>query len=442
MAYNQLITDALSPLSNSNQPTLHFATCFGSGVSLGAMTEATPGLFYTQNVSGTDAVTGCTFPDSLYGLMGNNTTTQIQLIPDLAFIGTGSIDGTVLIITSVSSGALTNGSTIDSTNGAVINGTTISSFGTGIGGIGTYNLDTPQNVSSATIVSPGYTAANVTANLEAILQSTTAPVRSGSRELYIPVHNRKFVGGTNSRPQGIFMVTRNGTGGQPPASLQEFYVSTVRFLPADLATIMSYAYGSNYYTIWDYKTGGYGGGNAFGDYRISLIIGRAATGGLYYKFSADNNANGNWNGSSGIPSVGTVNVTGSNPDGYWAYRTSQGSAETDLGCWIRTHLYVKRPQIINVRSSDIESGARDPMYQQDITTGITYCAIENLTNNTFTVIGNKVGGRQMGCENLPFARMMNITTYCTATSASDPIVYSKATDLQIWNRPPIYLPPS
>lgn len=67
---------------------------------------------------------------------------------------TGSISGTVLTVTAMTSGALAVSQVIEG-NGA-LEGTAISSFGTGTGGVGTYNLlvrsaATPQVVSSAAL---------------------------------------------------------------------------------------------------------------------------------------------------------------------------------------------------------------------------------------------------------------------------------------------------
>jgi signal peptidase I len=64
------------------------------------------------------------------------------------FIGTGSISGTTLTISAVTSGALIVGSTI-STGAA--SGTYIVSFITGTGGTGTYEVSVSQTVSSTTI---------------------------------------------------------------------------------------------------------------------------------------------------------------------------------------------------------------------------------------------------------------------------------------------------
>ncbi len=66
---------------------------------------------------------------------------------------TGSIAGTVLTVTAVTAGYLTVGSVLSGTN--VTGGTTITSFGTGAGGVGTYNLSTSSSASSTAIYGVG-----------------------------------------------------------------------------------------------------------------------------------------------------------------------------------------------------------------------------------------------------------------------------------------------
>lgn len=62
---------------------------------------------------------------------------------------TGSISGTTLTITAVASGALAVGDTISGTG--VTAGTTITALGTGTGGVGTYTVSVSQTVASTTI---------------------------------------------------------------------------------------------------------------------------------------------------------------------------------------------------------------------------------------------------------------------------------------------------
>ena len=67
------------------------------------------------------------------------------------FVAIGSISGTVLNITSVISGKIVPGVGIWFLNPIVANGTIITSYGTGTGGIGTYNINIPQTVPSQVI---------------------------------------------------------------------------------------------------------------------------------------------------------------------------------------------------------------------------------------------------------------------------------------------------
>jgi hypothetical protein len=64
---------------------------------------------------------------------------------------TGSISGTVLTVSAVTSGAITNGSALAGTT--IASGSTITSFGTGTGGTGTYNVSISQTVSSEAMTS-------------------------------------------------------------------------------------------------------------------------------------------------------------------------------------------------------------------------------------------------------------------------------------------------
>jgi hypothetical protein len=76
------------------------------------------------------------------------TTPATDNSVETGFTGTGSISGTTLTISAVTSGALAIGSVI--TTGASA-GTTIVAFLTGLGGVGTYQVNTSQTVGSTTI---------------------------------------------------------------------------------------------------------------------------------------------------------------------------------------------------------------------------------------------------------------------------------------------------
>lgn len=66
---------------------------------------------------------------------------------------TGSISGTTLTVTAVSSGTLTIGQTLSGTN--VANGTIITGYTTGTGGTGTYTVSISQTTASTTITATG-----------------------------------------------------------------------------------------------------------------------------------------------------------------------------------------------------------------------------------------------------------------------------------------------
>ena len=258
MTYNTAITDALSAAANSNAPSLKFATWFGTGVSLGSITEITPGIDYHQNITGTDALTGCIFPDSLQSFMGSNVQTYIQMIPDPStFSGTGSITGTTLTITAVTTGILAVGTLITGTG--VTAGTKITALGTGTGGTGTYTVNNSHGgTGSITITVPAFTAGTLTNQIENILQSTDCPQSlPGARELYQPVHYRNSaIGGVSIKPQIDLHITRPGSGGAPAPELSEIYVSMWHYIPPELDSMLDYAASANYYTLWDWKTGG------------------------------------------------------------------------------------------------------------------------------------------------------------------------------------------
>jgi len=83
---------------------------------------------------------------------------------------TASISGSVMTVTSVSSGTITTGMTL--TGQGILSGTTITSFGNGTGQTGTYNLSTSYalGITSESIVGTGFSSAG-TATATAYLNS-------------------------------------------------------------------------------------------------------------------------------------------------------------------------------------------------------------------------------------------------------------------------------
>lgn len=91
--------------------------------------------------------------DIVFTLVTNTKTYTIGPGGTANCVFTGSIAGSVLTVTSVTSGAIALGQTLTGTN--VTSGTTITSFGTGAGGVtfaaGTYNLNASSTATSTTI---------------------------------------------------------------------------------------------------------------------------------------------------------------------------------------------------------------------------------------------------------------------------------------------------
>lgn len=85
----------------------------------------------------------------------SNADTLVQAALVVAFQGNtlsasliGSISGTILTVTEIDSGTIVVGQTLSDLTGNVINGTTIVGFGTGNGGVGTYQISQAQTVIS------------------------------------------------------------------------------------------------------------------------------------------------------------------------------------------------------------------------------------------------------------------------------------------------------
>lgn len=132
----------------------------GSG-NLGA-TVASGNSLQTRSaiVAKTATVSGITVLEG--GLFVTPVTLSLTSAAADAIV-TGAIAGTVLTVTAVTSGTLVVGQRIAGTG--VTAGTSISSFGTGTGGTGTYNLSASQTVSSTTI--SAYAATVATYSMQA-----------------------------------------------------------------------------------------------------------------------------------------------------------------------------------------------------------------------------------------------------------------------------------
>jgi hypothetical protein len=108
--------------------------------------------------------------------IGQTITIALMATQGITPVYTGSISGTTLTVTAVSTGTLIVGQTISGTG--VTSGTTITALGTGTGGTGTYTVSVSQTVSSTTLTNGAYYNSAVTIDGNAVTpkwQSGIAP---------------------------------------------------------------------------------------------------------------------------------------------------------------------------------------------------------------------------------------------------------------------------
>lgn len=113
-----------------------------------------PYTFWTFDTWGEDVILNCSSDGRVFYFKSSQPTTVPDIIrptysSSAAALVTGSISGTTLTVTAVSSGTLAVNQKITGTGIAA--NTTIVSFGTGSGGTGTYTVNNSQTVSSTTI---------------------------------------------------------------------------------------------------------------------------------------------------------------------------------------------------------------------------------------------------------------------------------------------------
>ncbi len=119
---------------------------------------------------------------------------------------TGSITGTILTVTTVGSGRLAVGDRLVDANGAIGSGTTITAYGTGTGGAGTYTISSSQTVASTsfaiwrTVTAVAINSFTLSAPTSTVLSA--AEVCGGMCALF------------DSSSETGFSITRNTPGGQ------------------------------------------------------------------------------------------------------------------------------------------------------------------------------------------------------------------------------------
>jgi Flp pilus assembly protein TadG len=157
-------TSAIACAAHGAQTLLGEMWPWQSGATSGSPVD-TAALFVFPPVTNAGQATvdiSCTAPQiattysGVEGIAVNTTSTALKLLPSSVSASfTGSISGTVLTVTSVTSGTLVVGATITGTG--VTSGTTITAYGTGTGGSGTYTVSHSQTVGSKTLTESAYT---------------------------------------------------------------------------------------------------------------------------------------------------------------------------------------------------------------------------------------------------------------------------------------------
>jgi hypothetical protein len=146
----QLLTASKTTFNYILETTTVSATASTGTINYDVLTQ--PVLYYTTAASANWTMNFRGLASAtLNSIMNTGQTVSVTFMATIgpAASVTASISSTVMTVTAVAAGALYVGQTISGTG--VTAGTTITSFGTGTGGTGTYNVSVSQTVSSTTI---------------------------------------------------------------------------------------------------------------------------------------------------------------------------------------------------------------------------------------------------------------------------------------------------
>lgn len=144
---------------SSSEPTHRRGTVQNNTAALKYLGTRVKG---TVNTSNTTVTAGSFTTGVKYTIASLGTTNFVTIGGTAAAVVTGSISGTTLTVTAVSSGTLAVGVYITGTG--ITAGTNITVLGTGTGGTGTYTVSASQTVSSTTITGQPAVGATFTAS--------------------------------------------------------------------------------------------------------------------------------------------------------------------------------------------------------------------------------------------------------------------------------------
>ena len=159
-------------MSNSSPPTNATAL----------VQNAIVGAFSGQDGGSAVSIGGTVFASRYYstvaalGSWANIVSIELGTLNAPAAVFQGSIAGTSLSVSYVTSGTLAVGQIITDIAGNITSGTTITGLGTGTGGTGTYTVSTPQTVSGETVYSVIPNAFSAAVNINQIPSITAANI--------------------------------------------------------------------------------------------------------------------------------------------------------------------------------------------------------------------------------------------------------------------------
>ena len=269
-----------------------------------------------------------------------------------------------------------------------------------------------------------YTAAGLSAQLENIAQNTTLTNVPGAKELYQVQHTRLNAPGVGSVPQNDFHIRRSQASGVMPP-LKRLFARKIIYLPSALQAAMLPS-GAGFYVVFDWKTEGNlnDGMYGVGDFRILVQVLRDLSNNYVWVLQADNNANKN----GAMTAVGTNN---GGSGGYWQLRSAANTVIFDEPLLVELE-YVQ-PPLLSQLDTVMESGATTYGYKRELTQGRATFVVTRLSTGERIVL-NQQGGIMCGAYNMNMGRLMMALTYCMGSFGSDPVMWSKCTNLQVRDR--------
>lgn len=253
------------------------------------------------------------------------------------------------------------------------------------------------------------------------IKTLDAPVNGKLKYLRNTISARTIAVGSSPAPQTDPYILRDGA---VTNDLKRLCVRQVIRLPANLDDLLVLSpSNANWLIVQDFKTGNYSGQNGKGDYRFKLQIMKDA-GGLYWRMVGDNSANG----AGTIPSLEADN---SGTGGFWNIDVDNTQVPVFLDEWLEFYTFIKRPETYWVRETP---GDANTPYVRDTTTGRSVAVMHRLSTGQWYLIGDQIGGTQMGSENCIWTRLFFLT-YCNANVP----VYIDTLELEFFDNLPFTL---